>query len=293
MVVNALTTRGEPDSWKRQKGCVVEQLQGERLADAAVRASFYTVDRDRFIPGPACRSPWNRQHQNGAAIAGIVAHVLDRTEAPRPMLAARLTIDILRPTPFAPFHVETQVVRQGHKMQVIEASIVSDGQVTVRACMLRLRKAESPTFEEPLPYPPVESCSPRRLLHKEAVIEPMVETLAVHGDFVTPGPAAIWARFNADIAPGAPAAGLVQTAMLSDFGNGLSAPLVRAEWSYANVDISLHQVREPEGSWVLLASETSLQGEGVAQVNTTLGDERGIFGRAHQTLFIERRANQR
>lgn len=270
-------------------GTVVDQLEAGRVAAAPARASFFTGDGDAFVPGPSCRSPWNRNHQNGASIAGLLTHVIDQAPAPQPMLAARLTIDILRPTPFAPTTVQTRVTRPGRKMQVLEASIVADGEVTARASLLRIRKAASPVLDAPLPYPRPEACPLRNMLHREAVIAPMVETREVEGGFDILGPATIWARFNGDIVPGAPAAGLVQTAMLSDFGNGLSSVLSRAEWSYANVDIALHQVREPVGEWILLSSETMLQGEGVALVNTTLGDERGAFGRAHQTLFIDAR----
>ena len=49
-----------------------------------------------------CRSPWNPAHQNGVAIAGLLTHLAEAVPAPAPMLAAHITIDILRPTPFGP-----------------------------------------------------------------------------------------------------------------------------------------------------------------------------------------------
>lgn len=266
----------------------MDQRVSDQTAGAACEAwpTFFTCDGDTFVPGSACRSPWNPEHQNGVAIAALLTHAAEGAPSLCPMLGARLNIDILAPTPFAPVRVETRVVREGRKMQVVEAAILCEARVTARARLLRLRRRSSPALDEPLPYPAVEDCATRSMLRSDSRIGAMVETRPVEGDFETPGPAVIWARFRANILPGIPAAGLTQTAMLSDFGNGLSSPVRRAEWSYANVDITVQQVRDPVGSWVLLASETMLMGEGVALVNTTLGDSRGSFGRAHQTLFI-------
>src|SRR3546814_5271344 len=61
------------------------------------------------------------------------------------------------------------------------------------------------------------------------------------------------------------------------------------EWSFANVDISLHLTRMPEGEWIRIAAETDGAGNGIAIVHARLADERGEIGHAHQTLFLDRR----
>lgn len=252
-----------------------------------MRPTFYLLDGDGFTPTEAARSPWNPGHQNGVAIAGLLTHSAEQVEAPVPMLGARLDIDILRPTPFARTRVEATVVRAGRNMQIVESVLRSDGgEITARARLLRIRTAESPNFPELLPFPAPEKSPDRAWVKPQMAISEMVETRTLFGDFDETGNAAIWARFRADVAPGAPATGLVQVAMLADFGNGLSSPVLRSEWSYANVDITVHMVREPVDSWILLTSETLMQGAGVGLVNTVLGDRNGAFGRAHQTLFV-------
>ena len=78
----------------------------------------------------------------------------------------------------------------------------------------------------------------------------------------------------------------VHAAMISDFGNGLARAVAAGEWSFANVDISLHLVRRPVGEWLLVDADVMLQGLGVGLTNMTLSDRTGAFGRAHQTLLI-------
>ena len=261
--------------------------EGAGVTHEQARPSFFSIDGDRFVPSAPSRSPWNRDHQNGVAIAGLLTHLSEQVEAPCRMLAAHMTIEILRPTPFKPVQARACVVRDGRRRQIVEAVLMSEGAVTARARVLRLRTAPSPDFHEPPAHPPPEQSPPRSMLSRDSIIGDLVETRSVRGGFDEPGPAVMWARFRADIVPGVPAAGLAQTAMLADFGNGLSCSLDRDRWTYANVDISVHQVRNPVGSWVLLASETMVQGQGVGLVNTVLADRNGPYGRAHQTLFID------
>lgn len=223
------------------------------------------------------------------ALAGLLTHLGEGVEAPGPMVSAHLNIDILRPTPFEPVRAVTRVVRPGRRMQIVEVDLIARGQVTARARILRLRQAPSPHVAEAMPYPPPEETPPNLLRDGRSRIGALTETRGVPGDFGGPDSAVIWARFHADIVPGAPAAGIVQAAMLADFGNGLSCCVDRDHWTYANVDITVHMVRAPLGDWMLIAAETVTQGLGVGLVNSVLADRNGPFARAHQTLFIDRR----
>lgn len=255
-------------------------------ADDAATPSFFLRRGDGFVPAEAARSPWNPSHQNGVAIAGLVTHFAEQIRPPIPMISARLDIDIMRPTPFAPITGEARVVRDGRNMQIAESVLLAEGEVTARARLLRVRTADCPSFPEPLPYPAPEATPEVAWVKPQMAMSELVETRTIFGAFDQTGTAAIWARFRCDIVPGTPVSGLVQVAMLADFGNGLSNPVPRTDWSYANVDICVHLVREPVGSWIMLTSETMMQGCGVGLVNTVIGDEKGGLGRAHQTLFI-------
>jgi len=74
--------------------------------------------------------------------------------------------------------------------------------------------------------------------------------------------------------------------MAADYGSGLSSYVDWRDWSYANVDISLHLTRMPEEEWIRVSAVTESAGNGIAIVDTRLSDQQGEFGHAHQTLFI-------
>ncbi len=249
------------------------------------RPAFFTAQGDLYTPSEACRSPWNPAHQNGVAIAGLLTHVAEAVETPAPMLSAHFTIDILRPTPFGPIEGRAAVVRPGKKMQMLESLLIADGEVVARARVLRVREAASPSVPAPMTYPALEALPPRPFAPAAKVFGDLVESRIVAGADQA-GPGTIWMRFNADIVEGAPATGLVHAAMLSDFGNGISNVMPRGRWSFANLDISLHLARRPRGEWLLIDSQTMVQGQGVGLVNSILADRDGPFGQAHQCLFI-------
>ena len=55
-----------------------------------------------------------------------------------PMRIARLTVDLMRPVPVAPLDVETTIVREGRKIQLIQVSLKAAGQEVARASVLNL-----------------------------------------------------------------------------------------------------------------------------------------------------------
>src|SRR3546814_15348935 len=72
--------------------------------------------------------------------------------------------------------------------------------------------------------------------------------------------------------------------MAADFGSGTSSYVDWREWSFANVDISLHLTRMPEGEWIRIAAETDGAGNGIAIVHARLADERGEIGQDRKSV---------
>jgi hypothetical protein len=75
----------------------------------------------------------------------------------------------------------------------------------------------------------------------------------------------------------------------ADSGNGVSASLDFREWVFINTDLTVHLHRHPAGEWVCLDSTTYATGDGIGLSDTALHDERGLIGRAAQTLLVDRR----
>jgi hypothetical protein len=261
-----------------------------RASDAqAQRPTFYDFDGETWTPTKRCRSPWRPNAVNGMALAGVMAHAAEAAPAPGPMLPVRINIDILRPVPFAPFTTQVEMIRPGKKMQVFDVLLVSGGETYVRARVVRARETEGLAAAAPIAYPLPEAVvdAPRHFAPKDPMGE-LIETRMVAQATAYPSTGALWTRF-ADLAPGIASTGVVHTAMVSDFGGGVSRVADITKYTFANLDISIHLARRPVGEWQLVECTSLVQGAGVGLSNMVLADRLGQFGRAHQTLFIEKR----
>lgn len=175
-------------------------------------------------------------------------------------------------------------MREGGRLQLVEAELLIDGRSVARASALRVRTAMTPIFEEVGSWPAPDACDPYDFMDPRAFGGRM-ETRHVHGERGE-GAAALWVRFGHQHVAGRPLSPMVRTASLADFGGGLGSRLDKDEYSYANLDISVHQVREARGEWLLCDATTASHGIGVGRSDMILADEDGPFARAHQTLFI-------
>lgn len=248
--------------------------------------TFYTRSGPaEFVPTPVSISPWNPNHQSGVAISALLVHLIEQVPTLAPMMLARLTLDIARPTPMARITATCTVTREGAKMQNLEARLMADGQITARATALRVRLAESPAAAEALDHPAPED-SPDRPFMRRYPTRGGLESRLLSGGPREPGPGRAWMRAAVPLLPGVPATPLVASAMVADFGSAL-ASFTPLDWSFANIDLALHYTRPPESDWIFVAAKTISAGDGTGLVETILADRRGSFGRAHQTLFIE------
>ena len=239
-------------------------------------------------PLPAATGPWDPGFQNGVALSGLMAHVFETTPCADGMDVARFHIDILKPTPMRPFRITVTPVRDGRRLQVLDAELRVDGELTARASAVRLRRAETPVAAVgPAPAPP--EAWPSRPLSPRRPIHGMVESRKRDGSEGAIGPGAAWFRLTGDIVEGSPITPFVQMALVSDMGSGQARVVDYRTHTFANIDISVNLARAPRGDWVLIESEAVSHGEGRALVNTLLSDREGLFARAHQTLFIDPR----
>lgn len=251
------------------------------------KAAFYRqIGEARFEPLVPATGSWNRKHQNGVAVGGLLAHAIGATPARSAMAVTRLTVDILRPVPFQAIETRVRVLRDGARMQLIDAEILADGAVVAKASAMRIRTEATPAIADlPLDLPMPEALPARPVTSVLDVGHPM-ETRLARGSIREAGPGAFWTTFNADLVEGLPMPPIARAAMAADVASAPSSIVERGKWSFANVDLSIYFVRPPVGDWLLCDAVTLSDGAGVGLVNTVLADRDGVFGRAHQTLFL-------
>ena len=99
--------------WRRGRPHVWYQMMAGCLMDPIFR-----VDGQRVVTSPDAAGPWDPRMQHGSAPAALVVWAAEAIPTPVPMQIARVTIDLMRPVPVAPLTIETEILREGRKIQL-------------------------------------------------------------------------------------------------------------------------------------------------------------------------------
>jgi hypothetical protein len=252
--------------------------------------AVFTPDGDRFVPSAVARAGWYDDALHGGPVAALFARQIERVASATPMMAVRLTVDLMRPVPTRPLSISTTVVRSGRRIQVIDAVMAADGVAVARASALRIRLADIavPDHSRRPAIPGPESLGEYEMreaggewFHTKAV-----EARFVDGDFYEPGPATVWMRLAVPLVAGEDPTPFQSVAALSDFGNGLSRVLPHG-WLFINADLTVYLHRYPSDGWVCLRSRTDIDGDGIGLAQSELYDRVGTIGHAVQGLVVE------
>src|SRR5689334_337633 len=102
--------------------------------------AIYRVEGAKIETSAFAGGPWDPKLQHGSAPSSLICWAVERLPSPVPMRVARLTIDLMRPVPVAPLSLETEVLREGKKIQLVGVRLLSEGKDVVRATALRIRR---------------------------------------------------------------------------------------------------------------------------------------------------------
>ena len=252
------------------------------------RVEGATAETSAFAGGP-----WDPKLQHGAAPSSLICWAVERLPAPAPMRVARLTVDLMRPVPVAPLTIESEVLREGRKIQLCAVRLLAKGVVVVSATVLKIKvQANELPPEAAIEQVQLPGPDQSRVEHVDFSSSPFVTGMslrAARGQFGVPGPGAIWYRVDRPIVEGLAVSQAMRAMAAADFCNGTSAVLDFRQWTFLNADLTVNFSREPVGDWILLDAESWIGPDGAGLAMARLGDEHGYFGRAIQSLVIEKR----
>lgn len=255
--------------------------------------AIFRVDGNDVVTSPFAAGPWDPSMQHGSPPAALAVWAAERIAAPVAMRVARVTVDLMRPVPVAPLSIESEVLREGRKIQLCAVRLLARGVVVVSATVLKV-KAQAQPLPSDAVTPPVELPGPdqSRVEPADFSSSPFVTGMslrAARGRFGSPGRGAIWYRVDRPIVEGAPVSQAMRAMAAADFCNGTSPVLDFREWTFLNADLTVNFSREPVGEWVLVDAETWIGPDGAGLAMARLADTSGYFGRAVQSLVIEKR----
>jgi hypothetical protein len=255
--------------------------------------AIFRVDGNRVVTSPDAAGPWDPGMQHGSAPAALVVWAAEAVPTPVPMQIARVTIDLMRPVPVAPLTLETEVLREGRKIQLCAVRLCAGDTVVVGATVLKI-KTQALALPPEVGDLPVELPGPHQAREEKASFSssPFVTGIsmrAARGRFGVPGPGAIWYRADRPLVEGFPVSQAMRAVVAADFCNGTSAVLDFREWTFINADLTVNFARQPVGEWILLDAESWIGPDGAGLATARLADSGGYFGRAIQSLVIEKR----
>lgn len=250
---------------------------------------------------PLANAGWYEEGQHGGALSAlVVGHIEREVPALAEMQVSRATIEIFRVIPLVPLRIETEIVREGKRIQHVQADVFDDSGVLLStAAVQRLRVADAPVPEHaappslPIPLPDEidgrvgeawgVGAARRTMFHRHAM-----EIREVEGGFEEEGPGTVWMRLTKPIVAGLETSPLQRVVATADFSNGISRALDLDQWVFMNPDLSVHVSRYPRGEWIALAALSTYGDEGRGLATGTLWDTSGWLGRSTQSLYVDR-----
>jgi hypothetical protein len=213
---------------------------------------------------------------------------------------SRLTANLLRPVPIRDLNVEVVTHYVGRNTGHFSARLIVDGKEVANVMALAQREHDVQLPEglpgHPLPHAPQQpEDSPAALFpfaSKHVGYADLVETRAARG-LLFRGPCAIWFRLRHPLLDNEEPSAYQRVAVAADSGNGISAILDFARYSFVNLDLTINLLRKPVGEWICLDSRTCLGPTGCGLAESVLYDIHGLIGRATQSLAIRGRVQPR
>jgi hypothetical protein len=250
--------------------------------------ALYEREGDDFIATSCTGSSWYEGTQSGGAVLALLGHVLEDVPTLVPMSLTRLTVDLVRPTPIGRLRVETEVLREGKKIQLVELVVTAGSTITTRARALRVRDRDI-TAVEGLPVS-TTALNPSSLLPPPADLDGVEERPGV-AEFLRTGAElrrttepidgvhAVWCRLRVPVVAGEPVRPTSLAALPLDLVNLLGVTLDISRATSINPDVSGHLCRAPSGEWVALTGNTYYSpdvGHGLSMA--LMSDANGVFG---------------
>ena len=267
-------------------------------ASEALPTAAYAVLSPRTVRASALtRGPWDPQHQHaGPPIAMVCRAIETAAQAHGLTHIGRMTANLLRPLPIGELDIEVVTDYAGRSAAHYSARLWGQGKELARFTALAQREVEIHLPAEldghPLPQAPrrPEDSAPVRMpfARRATGYGDLVENRVASGEFFKARCAA-WFRLQRPLVEGEAPSPYQRVAVAADSGNGISAVLDFAQYSFVNSDLTINLLRRPVGEWICVDARTLLAPNGCGLAESQLFDESGLVGRATQSLVVRPR----
>ena len=247
----------------------------------------YNVDGARAEPTQFATGPWFAEQQHGASVMALLTRYLERVPSAQPMRFTRITADISRPVPMAPVEVHARALRDGYRVQSLEAEIRHDGVVVARAVATRIRTQTGlvPADIQPPLYP--EDVSPPRSsrIPYAMAYASFHECLEVESDGPDEiGNSVTWFRLVRPIVSGERPSPVLRMAAIADLITS-SAVRLGPTWVSINPELTLQIEREPTSQWLCNVNRVRFTEDGLGVTSGVMFDTTRRVGSSAKSVL--------
>lgn len=248
-----------------------------------VRTSF-------FISTPHAQGAWQEDELHMAPVSGLVAAELEAYHPRKDFLTSRISFDILGKLHAGEVKVVTETVRPGRTIELIQSTVYAQGRAVLVGRTWKIITSDTSRVADicdPL-LPPVEQAEPWEGMSTRWPGGFIRSIQARRFPDHAPGHGRVWITTDIDVIEDEPTSSFVKLVGLADTANGL-APLAEPSEEnvfFANVDLTIHFLRQPVGQWLGLAISGNIGQTGGGITSAILYDANGVFGRSEQSQTV-------
>ncbi|MFC3172745.1 thioesterase family protein [Novosphingobium bradum] len=244
------------------------------------REPFFRREGDWLVPTSQAKGPWKAGTLHGRVIIGVLAAEIERLHGDPDFLPARLTVDMHRAPAMAPLQVVTRVVRDGARIRVVDAELISEGKNCGRATCQFLRRSANPETERW--HGPVWNAALPKVLPPcgagPETMHGLWEMRWAEGRMAEAGQRRAWMRELRETIGGEPLSPFMRVAAGVDYVSPMANYGPGPGFGFINSDVTMYLHRLPVGEWIgyeTLAHEAT-DGVGIGHCN--LYDRDGRIG---------------
>lgn len=248
-----------------------------------VRTSF-------FVSTPHAQGAWQEDELHMAPVSGLVAAELEAYHPRKDFLTSRISFDILGKLHAGEVKVVTETVRPGRTIELIQSTVYAQGRAVLVGRTWKIITSDTSRVADicdPL-LPPVEQAEPWEGMSTRWPGGFIRSIQARRFPDHAPGHGRVWITTDIDVIEDEPTSSFVKLVGLADTANGL-APLAEPSEEnvfFANVDLTIHFLRQPVGQWLGLAISGNIGQTGGGITSAILYDANGVFGRSEQSQTV-------
>ncbi|MGH9466390.1 MAG: thioesterase family protein [Terriglobales bacterium] len=254
--------------------------------DACPDAFYVRLGEERLASTLHAQGAWQPGEQHLAPASGLMLAELER-RFPTAKLVSRASFDVLGVIHSGEFTIDVEVVRPGRSIELLSAAMRHDNGTSIRARIWRLAPGDTARVQgiEWDLLPPPEAMCPLPL--SSVWTGGYIHALEVRqAAGARPGHGCSWIRTRYPLVAGEadpPVAGFLK---LVDTANGLVVRERPDRAFFANVDLTVHFLRQPEAGWVGFDTRVNFGPTGLGETFSILSDIRGPVGTAAQSLTV-------